>query len=197
MACVSIILVLLCTMYCIKAFMGGGIARIATRQATSMMTDKWPGDRPPVPLASFLTQYMDASWGRGKFRTEVWSDDVNPMNNWWEVYAPSEEEQQAVAGGYDFGDVEAWCKERGLDYEAALEQYQIARDKAVKEYEEAEKAKKSAFDSASFAQKQDEFMALQKQAFEVAFRLRDNRLQGEKNQPSLDDEDTGVQWKND
>jgi hypothetical protein len=38
---------------------------------------------------------------------------------------------------------------------------------------------------------------LQQEVFEMAFRLQDDELQAKKGQPSLEDEDTGVQWKND
>lgn len=38
---------------------------------------------------------------------------------------------------------------------------------------------------------------LQELAFKASFRLRDDILQRLKGQPSLDAEDTGVQWKND
>jgi hypothetical protein len=47
----------------------------------------------------WLDQQMDSSWGRGKFRTEVWNDDVNPVNRWWEAYGPSDEEVEAAAQG--------------------------------------------------------------------------------------------------
>lgn len=42
-----------------------------------------------------------------------------------------------------------------------------------------------------------EYLALQTKVFEAAFRLQDNLNQSQKGQPSLDTEDTGVQWKND
>jgi hypothetical protein len=51
---------------------------------------------------------MDAAWGRGKYRTEVWEDDVNPVNDWWAVYAPSEEEIEAAEKGYDFSNPKDW-----------------------------------------------------------------------------------------
>lgn len=70
----------------------------------------WPGNRPPTPNPKLLEQSMDASWGRGKFRTEVWDDNVNPLNNWWEAFEPSEEEVEAAAFGFDFTDIPGWCK---------------------------------------------------------------------------------------
>lgn len=51
---------------------------------------------------------MDASWGRGKFREEVWNDKANPSNDWWEAYAPSEEEIEAAEAGYDFSNPKDW-----------------------------------------------------------------------------------------
>ena len=44
---------------------------------------------------------------------------------------------------------------------------------------------------------QEEFLKLQNKAFEMAFRIEDNILQEKKGQPSLDNDDTGAQWKND
>lgn len=42
-----------------------------------------------------------------------------------------------------------------------------------------------------------EFFDMQKLAFEVAFRAIDDENQRKKGEPSLENEDTGVQWKND
>jgi hypothetical protein len=44
---------------------------------------------------------------------------------------------------------------------------------------------------------QEDFFAMQRRAFEVAFRLEDDKKQAAKGQPSLSIEDTGKQWKND
>lgn len=68
----------------------------------------WKGDRTPLPRMERLEQSMDATWGRGKFRTEVWAGDVNPMNDWWMAYAPSPEEVEAAAKGFNFRDPKAW-----------------------------------------------------------------------------------------
>lgn len=68
----------------------------------------WPGTRPPVPNVQFWDQRMDATWGRGKFRVEIWEDVVNPVNDWWSAYAPSEEEIEAASAGYDFKDPKGW-----------------------------------------------------------------------------------------
>ena len=51
---------------------------------------------------------MDASWGRGIYRTEVWDGDVNPMNDWWVAYAPSADEVSAAGKGFNFKDPKAW-----------------------------------------------------------------------------------------
>jgi hypothetical protein len=82
-------------------------ATIAKVQRSSALA-AWPGNRPPVPSVDFLDLSMDAAWGRGKFRTEVWEDDVNPVNDWWLAYAPSEEEIDAASKGYDFSNPKAY-----------------------------------------------------------------------------------------
>lgn len=83
--------------------------------AKSQSPSKWPGTRPPKQSSAFLDQRMDASWGRGKFRTEVWEDDVNPVNDWWKAYAPTEEEIEAAAAGYDFQNPKEWFEVRSND----------------------------------------------------------------------------------
>ena len=62
---------------------------------------KWPGNRPPLPCEAYFTERMEATWGRGKFREEIWNDIVNPVNDWWLKYAPSEEEIEAIELGYE------------------------------------------------------------------------------------------------
>lgn len=64
----------------------------------------------PLPKPEYLVQRMDAAWGRGKFREEVWLDIPNPSNDWWDAYGPSEEEIQAAEAGYDFKDPQEWFK---------------------------------------------------------------------------------------
>jgi hypothetical protein len=82
---------------------------------------KWNGDRPPLPNMEILNQRMDASWGRGKFRTEVWDDNVNPMNDWWTAYAPSDEQIEACAQGYDFKNPQAWFEVRSaFEYDSMM-----------------------------------------------------------------------------
>jgi len=51
----------------------------------------------------------------GKYRTEVWNDDVNPINDWWEAYSQSEEEIEAMAAGYDFNNPEEYFKAKGIN----------------------------------------------------------------------------------
>ena len=70
----------------------------------------WPGDRPPMTNLELLEQRMDATWGRGKYRMEVWDDDMNPVSDWRTAYAPSEEQIEAAAAGYDFKDSASWLK---------------------------------------------------------------------------------------
>ncbi len=42
------------------------------------------------------------------FRAEIWEDKVNPLNDWWEAYAPSQEELEAMNAGYDFRNPKSW-----------------------------------------------------------------------------------------
>ena len=70
--------------------------------------EKWDPKKIPAPKIEFLQQRMDASWGRGKFREEVWKDKANPSNDWWEVYAPSKAEIEAAEMGYDFSNPKEW-----------------------------------------------------------------------------------------
>lgn len=53
------------------------------------------------------------------------------------------------------------------------------------------------FSMEEFLKLQEEFFKMQRRAFEVAFRLDDDKKQAAKGQPSLSLEDTGKQWKND
>ncbi len=82
----------------------------SSAKLSALKYDPWPGDRPPVPNMKLLEQKMDASWGRGKYRAEVWEDCANPINDWWLAYTPSPEEVEAAAQGFWFSDVEGWCK---------------------------------------------------------------------------------------
>lgn len=185
----------------VNAFLRINKFNVNNRYSSSIseLNMKWDSTskRPPLPVPNFLDQSMDAAWGRGKMRTEVWEDDVNPMDNWWEIYSPSEEEMDAVAGGFDFSNVEDWCKEKGIDYDEYMESYKEEADKLVEEYRKEYEAALSSASMASLAEEQEKFFKLQRQAFMVAFRQRDNMLQKEKGQPSLDVEDTGKQYKND
>lgn len=82
--------------------------RLFDNDATAGCADKWPGDRPPIGNLLRIEQTMDASWGRGKYRTEVWEGNDNPVDDWWEAYTPSKEEQEAAAAGYDFSHPKQW-----------------------------------------------------------------------------------------
>lgn len=42
----------------------------------------------------------------------MWDDIVNPLNDWWEAYTPSEESVEAAALGFDFKDPQGWCEVR-------------------------------------------------------------------------------------
>eukprot|EP00600_Ochromonadales_sp_CCMP1393_P004728 CAMPEP_0174960084 /NCGR_PEP_ID=MMETSP0004_2-20121128/3520_1 /TAXON_ID=420556 /ORGANISM="Ochromonas sp., Strain CCMP1393" /LENGTH=149 /DNA_ID=CAMNT_0016208443 /DNA_START=204 /DNA_END=653 /DNA_ORIENTATION=- len=144
-----------------------------------------------------LEQRMDATWGRAKFRTEVWEDDVNPLDEWWTAYAPSEEEIEAAAAGYDFKDPKGWFEGKGIDYEKAVAATDAETEKRFSEHMKKKKAEEDSFTLEDFAKFQEEFFDMQRKAFKMAFRLQDNKKQEEKGQPSLDVEDTGEQWKND
>jgi len=162
----------------------------------SVALNAWDRNRTPCPNMKWLDQRMDATWGRGKFRTEVWEDNVNPMNDWWETYAPSEEEIEAISQGYDFGNPKAWFEEQGIDADKAFEEGNKVKNERFQTYLQ-EKAQEKPVTEEEFQKLKTEYFALQKKVFESAFRLNDNRLQAAKGQPSLDSEDTGVQWKND
>lgn len=100
------------------SFSGSPSLRVVTNRMT-MEIEKdaaWDGKRTPVTNMQRLEQAMDASWGRGKFRTEVWAGDVNPVNDWWLAYAPSTEEIDASGKGFNFKDPKAWFEVHTTDY---------------------------------------------------------------------------------
>jgi hypothetical protein len=141
---------------------------------------------------------MNASWGKAKFRTEVWDDDVNPSDDWWRVYAPSEEEIDAALANFSFGEVEQWCEDKGLNFEDAQAKYQKDLQGLMQNMEadvEAELGSPLAMED--FKVEQAKFFELQKKAFKLAFRLSDDENQKKKGQPSLDDEDDGTRFFND
>ena len=180
----------------------------------------WPGTRPPLPNLGRLGQRMDATWGRGRFRSEVWDDDVNPKTNWWEVYTQSDEETEAFHSGYDFSKPEEYFKSKGIDYKTALELYEKDLSEALaqhtkdknepydpKKFEQVEKDYKEMLSKFKADQKSVDkeklialelvYFKLQRKQFEYNFRIEDNKKQALKGQPSLDTEDTGVRFKND
>lgn len=144
-----------------------------------------------------IAQKMDATWGKAKYRTEIWNDDVNPVNDWWKNYAPSSEEIEAAKGGFDFKNVKGWCESKGLDYDKAIAETAELTKEAFSEYRKARDAEQKTYTMEEFEDVQRQFFALQNKAFEMAFRIEDNVLQLAKGQPSLDNDDTGAQWKND
>lgn len=95
---------------------------------------KWDGTRPPIPSMEWLSQRMDATWGRGKFRAEVWDDNVNPMNDWWLVFTPSQEEIEASEAGYDFSNPKEWFEKKGIDSTKAMEKGLEATKAALDKY---------------------------------------------------------------
>jgi hypothetical protein len=171
----------------------------------------------PATNPLFYEQKMDAAWGRGKFRSEIWEDKVNPKNDWWTAYLPSQEEIQASKAGFDFKDPESWCKENNIDYEKAkaagkevsmqqLEEVCIELILHVYSHMHANilfddyiqmRKNVKPFSMEEFKSAQKEYFEMQKRFFEFAFRLDDDERQIAKGQPSLNDEDTGYQWKND
>lgn len=183
--------------------------RYSTRGYLSM---EWKGDRPPLPNMEFLDQKMDAAWGRGKFRDEVWNDNVNPLNNWWTAFAPSEEQTDAAAQGYDFKNPQAYFEEKNIDYEKALEKYEKDKSEAYAAYKRAKQKEWDDFKQEDLVEAQEKYFRLLKTGYEKKLREVDNELQQKKGtdvtstpwgmakvikQPNLEDEDTGVQWKND
>ena len=94
---------------------------------------KWSGDRLPVPNPLFLDQRMDAAWGRGKYRTEIWNDNVNPLNDWYNAYTFSQDEIDAIQGGFNFQDPEGWCKSKGIDFEKAFAEMKASAEKQLEE----------------------------------------------------------------
>ena len=69
---------------------------------------KWPGDRPPCSNPRQEGLRMDATWGRGKLRDEIWEDKLSPNGEWWRAYSPTDEEIEAMELGYDFAEPRKW-----------------------------------------------------------------------------------------
>ena len=87
---------------------------------------------------------------------------------------------------------------KGIKYEAALEKYTKDLDSAHKKYlKENEQQTNKPVSEEEYRKVSEEFFLLEKKLSELAFRYNDNLKQKAKGQPSLDVEDTGVQWKND
>jgi predicted RNase H-like HicB family nuclease len=152
----------------------------------------WPGTRPPINNPLLIKQKMDAAWGRGKYRSEIWNDQVNPLNDWWMAFTPSDEEVEAAKWGFDFADPKGWCEARGIDYDKAMEEKEGAQQAAVKKLEEEEQR----IADMDMNEVQEQFFKWQEIAYLKAFREQDDVLQKQKNQIPLDTEDTGVQYQN-
>lgn len=153
----------------------------------------WPGNRPPLPNFERKDEVMDATWGRGKFRTEVWDMDINPMNKWWQKYEPSFEELDALEAGYDFKDPEGWHTAKGIDYAAAMKEYEKAKEIAYNEYLKVQEAWNKPMTQLEVLKMKNNLQRYEEQKF----RYEDNLRQVRKGQPSLDVEDTGKRFRND
>lgn len=167
-----------------------------TFRVSAELDHTWPGNRIPFPNPAFLDQKMDAAWGRGKFRTEVWDDDVNPITDWWSNYAPSEDEIQAAKAGFDFKNPQGWCEANGLNYEDVVKSSEIEFAPVLAAYREQKLVERSTMvTETEFKANARNLLETLDLVYKQAFRLEDNRLQLAKGQPSLDNEDTGVQYK--
>ena len=155
----------------------------------------WPGNRPPLPNFRRMTQSMDAAWGRGKYRQEIWEDNVNPVVDWKVGFEPSAEEMDALFGPepFWFNDVEGWCKSKGLDYDKTVEEWKKLREEGFKLYLKEEEAKAKLVTQKEYLL----YLELKERVEAQSFRVEDNKNQKYKGRPSLDDEDTGKQWWND
>lgn len=110
----------------IEAFQGSSFNRFAFGKFLKMSSHadkpeiirgkKWPGNRPPINNPMLDELKMDASWGRGKFRDEIWEDNLCPKNEWWRAYEPTDEEYEAMALGYDFSNPRKWHEVRTTLY---------------------------------------------------------------------------------
>ena len=106
----------LCTSSSVFGFFNGIVRHARVASTVAVVNDPtdssdwpaWPGDRTPMSNLARYIEKMDAAWGRGKYRSEVWLDDVNPKNSWHLNYAPSKEEREASQQGYDFQDPKSW-----------------------------------------------------------------------------------------
>ena len=155
----------------------------------------WPGDRPPLPNFRRMAQSMDAAWGRGKFRREIWEDTMNPVTDWKVSFEPSEEEVDALFGPdpFWFNDVEGWCKEKGLEYEKTVEEWQKLREEGFQQYLKDEERKSKLVTQKEYL----DYLELKERVEAQEFRVEDNKNQKYKGSMSLDDEDTGVRFWND
>eukprot|EP01035_Chromulina_nebulosa_P020951 gene20951-27154_t len=138
---------------------------------------------------------MDAAWGRGKFRSEVWDDDVNPLNDWWEAYAPSQEEIDAAQNGYDFANPQAWFESNGIDFDKATAEYQSKCEELYNQYKDNLNFAVSKLSDSEVNEAFSHYNEVEAKTFEIAYRILDNKKQELKGQPSLEVEDTGEQYQ--
>eukprot|EP00596_Hydrurales_sp_CCMP1899_P010890 CAMPEP_0119041800 /NCGR_PEP_ID=MMETSP1177-20130426/13713_1 /TAXON_ID=2985 /ORGANISM="Ochromonas sp, Strain CCMP1899" /LENGTH=148 /DNA_ID=CAMNT_0007008127 /DNA_START=309 /DNA_END=755 /DNA_ORIENTATION=+ len=143
-----------------------------------------------------LEQGMDATWGRGKMRTEVWEGDVNPANDWWRAYEPSEEEVVAAGKGYNFSNPKKYFEDRGIDSAKAMNDWKTLQKEMFDAHIAARNAEKVPTEE-EFTQMKADFIALNKKIHEASFRMSDDNKQVQKGQPVLGSEDTGARWRND
>lgn len=58
---------------------------------------------------------------------------MNPLDDWWEAYAPSQEESEAMKAGFDFKNPKAWLENKNIDYTSALKATEEAQKSAAAE----------------------------------------------------------------
>lgn len=158
----------------------------------------WPGDRPPLAQTEIYLERMDAGWGRGKYRSEVWDDDVNPLDQWWYKYSPSQEEMEAANAGYNLGgDIdEEYFQRKNINVEEAKAKFESAKEAALETYKN--EASKNIEYTPEMRKRFEDLLQMNKAMANLAIRIKDNQLQQSKGQPSLDmDNDSKEKFAND
>jgi hypothetical protein len=92
-----------------------------------------------------------------------------------------------------YNDPEGWCGMRGLDFDKTMEEYEVLKANGYAEYKAQEKKKAELVTQREY----EEYKVLKERIEKQAFRVEDNLNQLFKGSPSIDNEDTGSQWKND
>jgi hypothetical protein len=90
-----------------------------------------------------------------------------------------------------------FCQEKGIDYETAVAATKAETEKRFAAYLKDKEEKKANFSMEKYFALKEELFEMEQIAFEMAIRKDDNEKQKLKGQPSLDDEDTGAQYRND